>query len=225
MSATKTKVEITSENGEELGQVSVSLARPARSKATAIISHGAGGTMDTPSIVGVQKQLAANGITAVRFNFLYSEKKKRSPDRQPALVATWRSVADWVKKEVKPKKLFLSGRSMGGRMASYLVAEGYPCDGVFFLAYPLHPPGKPERLRDAHLKGLITPTLFCSGDRDAFGSVDEMKELANAMPNAQHHVLTGADHGFSVRKSDGRTREEVWEEATTTLIAWLGGLA
>ena len=163
----KTKVEVTGENGKELGQVSVSLARPRRSKATAIIAHGAGGTMDTPSIVGVQEQLAANGITAARFNFLYSEKKKRSPDKQPALVATWRLVADWVKKQVKPKKLFLSGRSMGGRMASYLVAEGYPCDGVFFLAYPLHPPGKPERQRKDHLPKIKVPMLFVSGTRDA----------------------------------------------------------
>ena len=95
MNETKTRVEVRTEDGETLGQVTVSVARP-----------------------------ASNGVTGVRFNFLYSENKKRSPDKQPSLVATWRSVADWVKKELKPKRLFLSGRSMGGRMASYLVADG-----------------------------------------------------------------------------------------------------
>ncbi len=220
MSATKTKVEITSENGEELGQVSVSLARAARSKATAIISHGAGGTMDTPSIVGVQKQLAANGITAVRFNFLYSEKKKRSPDRQPALVATWRSVADWVKKEVKPKKLFLSGRSMGGRMASYLVAEGYPCDGVFFLAYPLHPPGKPERQRKEHLPKIKVPMLFVSGTRDAFAQL-ELLEPVVKKSKAKLHLIEGADHGFKVPKKLGRTPNDVDEEVTAAVLGFI----
>ncbi|GMR23962.1 MAG: alpha/beta fold hydrolase [Acidobacteriota bacterium] len=220
MSGTKTKVEVTGENGDALGKVSVSLARPARSKATAIISHGAGGTMDSPSIVGVQKQLAANGITAVRFNFLYSEKKKRSPDKQPALVATWRSVADWVKKEVKPKKLFLSGRSMGGRMASYLVAEGYSCDGVFFLAYPLHPPGKPDRQRKEHLLEIKVPMLFVSGTRDAFAQLELLEPVVKKL-KAKLHLIEGADHGFKVPKKLGRTPGDVDEEVTAAVLDFI----
>ena len=220
MSATKTRVEVTAEDGKELGQVSVSLARPARSKATAIIAHGAGGTMDTASIVGVQERLAANGITAARFNFLYAEKKRRSPDKQPALVATWRAVSDWVKKEVKPKKLFLSGRSMGGRMASYLVAEGYPCDGVFFLAYPLHPPGKPERQRKEHLPKIKVPMLFVSGTRDAFAQLELLEPVVKSS-NAKLHLIEGADHGFRVPKKYGRTTKDVDEEVTAAVLDFI----
>ena len=220
MSETKAKVEVTGEDGKELGQVSVSLARPARSKATAIIAHGAGGTMYTPSIVGIQTKLVANGVAAVRFNFLYSEKTRRAPDRQPALVATWRAVADWVKKEVKPKKLFLSGRSMGGRMASYLVAEGYPCDGIFFLAYPLHPPGKPERQRKEHLPTIKVPMLFVSGTRDAFAQ-RELLEPVVKKSQARLHFIEGADHGFKVPKKCGRTPGDVDEEVTAAVLEFI----
>lgn len=211
---------MTDEAGEPIGSVSVSVAKPARSKATVIIAHGAGGTMDTPSIVSLQKRLESKGITAVRFNFLYSEKKKRAPDRQPALTAAWRSVADWVKKELRPKKLFLSGRSMGGRMASYLVAEGYPCDGIFFLAYPLHPPGKPDRQRKDHLPKINVPMLFLSGSRDAFATLELLEPVVKAS-KARLHVIEGADHGFKVPKKYGRSPKQVDEEVTAAVLEFI----
>ena len=220
MSATIAKVVVTNDDGEELGPVSVSVARPARSKATVITAHGAGGTMDTPSIVGLQEQLTSNGVTAVRFNFLYSEKKKRAPDRQPALVATWRSVSDWVKKELKPKKLFLGGRSMGGRMASYLVAEGYPCSGVLFLAYPLHPPGKPDRQRKDHLPKIKVPMLFVSGSRDAFATLELLEPVVKTS-KAKLHLIEGADHGFRVPKKYGRTPKQVDEEVSAAVMKFI----
>ncbi len=220
MSETKAKVVVTNDDGEELGPVSVSVARPARSKATILIAHGAGGTMDTPSIVGLQKRLASNGVTAVRFNFLYSEKKKRAPDRQPALVATWRSVADWANKELKPKKLFLGGRSMGGRMASYLVAEGYPCSGVLFLAYPLHPPGKPDRQRKEHLPKIKVPMLFVSGSRDAFATLELLEPVVKTS-KAKLHLIEGADHGFRVPKKYGRTPKQVDEEVSAAVLKFI----
>ena len=110
---------------------------------------------------------------------------------------------------------------MGGRIGSQVVASGTEADAIALFAYPLHPPGKPERRRDAHLVELAVPTLFCCGDRDAFGTTDELGDLAKAMPHARHHILAGADHGFSVKKSDQRTREDVWEEAASTFVDWL----
>jgi hypothetical protein len=110
---------------------------------------------------------------------------------------------------------------MGGRIGSQVVASGTEADAIALFAYPLHPPGKPDKRRDAHLVELAVPTLFCAGDRDAFGTTDELGDLAKTMPNARHHVLAGADHGFNVKKSDGRTREDVWEEATATFVDWL----
>ena len=204
-------------------EVEAKRSGPKRAAWMVIYSPGAGSNIHDPFGTYLSKRLADEKIACVRFQFPYMEARKGRPDRPAVLEATWRAVIDAVRGSTT--KLCVGGRSMGGRIGSQVAAAGTEVDAISLFAYPLHPPGKPERLRDAHLKGLITPTLFCCGDRDAFGSVDEMKALKNAMPNAQHHVLTGADHGFSVRKSDGRTREEVWEEATTTLIAWLGGLA
>ncbi len=208
---------------EDGSEVEAKRSGPKRAVWMVIYSPGAGSNIHDPFGTYLSRRLADDKIASVRFQFPYMEARKGRPDRPAVLEATWRAVIDAVRGSTT--KLCVGGRSMGGRIGSQVAAAGAEVDAVSLFAYPLHPPGKPERLRDAHLKGLITPTLFCCGDRDAFGSVDEMQALANAMPNAQHHVLTGADHGFSIRKSDGRTREEVWEEATTTLIAWLAGLA
>jgi predicted alpha/beta-hydrolase family hydrolase len=176
--------------------------------------------MDTPSIRSLQERLASSGVTAVRFNFLYSERGRKSPDREPHLIACWRSVADWVKRELSPSRLFLGGRSMGGRMASYLVAGGYPCDGVFFLAYPLHPPGKRDRLRKDHLPDIRVPMLFVSGTADAFAEIDLLEPLVRGL-GAELHLLPQADHGFKVPKSSGTTTREIEDEVARTVLAFV----
>jgi predicted alpha/beta-hydrolase family hydrolase len=193
---------------------------PGGGSIAAILAHGAGGNMDTPSLKNLQERLASSGVTAVRFNFLYSEKGKKSPDRQPQLVACWRSVADWVKRELAPEKLFLGGRSMGGRMASYLVADGYPCDGVFFLAYPLHPPGKRDQQRKDHLPRIRVPMLFISGTADAFAGLDLLEPLARDI-GASLHLLEKADHGFKVPRSRGMTAREIEDEVARTVLAFV----
>ncbi len=178
--------------------------------------------MDSPAIVGLQTRLAAAGVTAVRFNFSYSEKKKKGPDKQPVLVACWRSVADWARKELSPRRLFLGGRSMGGRMASYLVADGYPCDGIFFVAYPLHPPGKREKQRKEHLASISVPMLFVSGTRDAFASLDLLEPVVRGLgARARLHLIEGADHGFKVPKARGRTPREIEDEVARTVLAFI----
>ncbi len=220
-SETRQEVEVTDDTGASLGSVTVALSRPSRSKASVITAHGAGGNMDTPSIVQLGRSLVERGITFARFNFLYAEKGKRAPDRQPALVWTWRSVADWVKSEIRPKRLFLSGRSMGGRMASYLVADGYPCDGLIFLAYPLHPPGKPDRLRKDHLADIQVPMLFVSGSRDTFAQLSLLEPEVKKL-KAHLHLIEGADHGFKVPKKYDRSALSVDDEvcdAVTDFIA------
>ncbi|HEY7699855.1 MAG TPA: alpha/beta family hydrolase [Vicinamibacteria bacterium] len=186
----------------------------------AIIAHGAGGNMETPSLKALQKQLAAAGVTAVRFNFLYSENGRKSPDREENLIACWRSVADWVKRERRPSRLFLGGRSMGGRMVSYLAADGYACDGLFFLAYPLHPPGQRDRQRKDHLPRITVPMLFVSGTRDAFGELDLLEPLVKGL-GARLHLLPGADHGFKAPKSAGKTPREIEDEVARTVLAFV----
>jgi predicted alpha/beta-hydrolase family hydrolase len=176
--------------------------------------------MDSPAIKGLQQRLAASGIAAVRFNFPYSEKKKQGPDRQPVLVACWRSVADWARRELSPEKLFLGGRSMGGRMASYLAAEGYPCDGIFFVAYPLHPPGKRDQQRTEHLPRISVPMLFVSGTSDAFANLDLLEPVVKRL-GARLHLIEGADHGFKVPKRLGRAPREIEDEVARTVLAFV----
>lgn len=176
--------------------------------------------METPSLRSLQDRLQAAGVTAVRFNFLYSEKGRKSPDREGQLIACWRSVADWVKREIRPSKLFLGGRSMGGRMASYLVADGYECDGLFFLAYPLHPPGQRDRQRKDHLPRIRVPMLFVAGTNDAFAEMDLLEPLVSGL-GASLFLLEKADHGFKVPKSAGRTATEIEEEVARTVLAFM----
>jgi predicted alpha/beta-hydrolase family hydrolase len=214
------KVAVTGDGGERLSEVSVSVASAPGAKTAAIIAHGAGGNMDSPAIEGLQSRLAQGGVTAVRFNFIYSERKKGSPDRESILIACWRSIADWVKNEVQPERLFVGGRSMGGRMASYLVAGGYPVDGIFFVAYPLHPPGKTDRLRKEHLPGIAVPMLFVSGTEDPFARRDLLEPLVNGL-GARLHWIEGADHGFKVPKKSGRTVRDVEDEVARIVLAFI----
>jgi predicted alpha/beta-hydrolase family hydrolase len=117
--------------------------------------------------------------------------------------------------------LVAGGRSMGGRIASQVAAQDAPVDALALFAYPLHPPGKPEQTRDEHLGRLNVPVLFCSGTNDAFASPDELRATTKKMRRPTLHLLDGADHGFAVRKSSGRTRDDVWAEAVAAMADWL----
>jgi hypothetical protein len=157
----------------------------------------------------------------VRFQFPYQEARRKAPDRNPVLEATWLAVIEAVH---GPERLVVGGRSMGGRIASQVVAKGAAADALALFAYPLHPPGRPERRRDEHLSSIRVPALFCSGTSDAFASPEELAEAAALVPNSLVHLLESADHGFAVRKASGRTRNEVWQEAVDAMWEWLGSL-
>jgi predicted alpha/beta-hydrolase family hydrolase len=110
---------------------------------------------------------------------------------------------------------------MGGRIASQVAADGAHVDRLALFAYPLHPPGRPDRARDEHLAKLTVPTLFCSGTNDAFGNPQELEAAASKVPDSKLHFMQGADHGFAVPKSSGRTRRDIWAEAVGALLNWL----
>ena len=150
------------------------------------------------------------------------EAGRRAPDRPPVLEATWRAAIAAARPSARV--LLIGGRSMGGRIASMAAADGVAVDGLALFAYPLHQPGKPERLRDAHFPALDMPVLFCSGTRDTFATPAELAASAAKAPNARVHVLQGADHSFAARKADGRTREDIWAEAAEALIAFAAAL-
>ena len=191
-----------------------------------ILAHGAGNDMDSPFMQAVHDGLAARGLLAVRFNFPYKERGAKAPDRAPVLEATWRAVAAAVRDDpLGPAKLVLSGKSMGGRIASHLAAEGEPCAGLLFLGYPLHPAGKPEKLRAEHLERIACPMCFIQGSRDRLCQLDLLqKELERLPAPVMLHVVDDGDHSFQVPKRIGRSNEEVLEEVIATAGGWIESL-
>jgi predicted alpha/beta-hydrolase family hydrolase len=201
------------------GAVSAKLDAPEHARAILVYVPGAASNLNDPYGEYLKAPLSAAGIALLRFQFPYSEKGRGTPDRPPVLEATWRAALDVARATDVP--VFAGGRSMGGRIASQVVAQGESVAGLALFAYPLHPPGKPEQRRDAHLASIAVPTLFASGTRDTFGTTDELAEAAALIDGARVHVLDGADHGFSVLKASGRTRTDVWAEATAALLAFI----
>ena len=194
-------------------------------KASSIVAYapGAGSNVHDPFGRFLARWLAEHGVSTVRIQFPYMESASRGrPDRPALLEATWRAAIDALRGEAE--RLIVGGRSMGGRIASQVVAAGEPVDGLALFAYPLHPPGQPDRRRDAHLPRIAVPALFCSGTRDAFASPDELRAAAAKVPNAKLHLLEGADHGFAAPKASGRTKDDVWEEAAQALLEWTNEL-
>lgn len=190
-----------------------------------VCAHGAGGHMEDRGLLAVSEQLAQRGIGMVRFNFLYREQGSRRPDPMPRLRACLVAVIARARAQVKPRRLIIGGRSMGGHAASMLAADGYSCDGLLLLAYPLHPAGKPTQLRDAHLARIQVPTLCLNGTRDPLCTREPMdRTVAGLAGNWTMHWLAGADHSFHVLKSSGRTDAEVLAEVGDAVSAWEAAL-
>ena len=184
-----------------------------------IYAPGAGSNLNDPFGAYLGRRLAGEGIATIRFQFPYMEDGKRRPDSPKLLEETWRQVIQTA--GTGHQSLVIGGRSMGGRIASQVVAQGAAVDGLALFAYPLRPPSNPSRVRDTHLADIGVPTFFCSGTRDTFATPGELAIAAAKVPNSSVRMLEGADHGFAVLKSSGRTRTDVWEEAADHLLAWL----
>ena len=187
-----------------------------------VCAHGAGGHLADRSTVAVCGALRDRGLGTVRFNFLYRARGSARPDPMPRLLACTQAVVDRVRAELAPTVLLLGGRSMGGRAASMWVADGAPCQGLLLLAYPLHPPGQPQKLRTAHLPAIRPPVLCVNGTRDPFCDRELMEQqLAQLGKNWRMLWLDGADHSFHVPKSSGRTDDDVLNEVADTCAEWL----
>lgn len=223
--------------GQAVAETSAQLWSPARDrpgKAGLVLAHGAGTSMSNPLLLAVAQALAAQGHPVLLFNFAYTEAGRKAPDPMTRLEACYRAVVAVARRRFGARPLVLGGRSMGGRVASHLAAQGEACDGLVFLGYPLHPPRRAgaqvpdERLRTAHWPGLRVPCLFVQGDRDALAGLAllerERAARLTAAPSTVH-VVAGGDHGFGVRKMDGRSPEEVMADITGTIAGWLAGLA
>jgi predicted alpha/beta-hydrolase family hydrolase len=211
------------------GAVVTAAFDPATTGGTApvfLLAHGAGGNMADRGVMAASRELRGRGLHVVRFNFPYTERRSRRPDPMPLLQACIAAVAARAQQDVDAACWIVGGRSMGGRAASMLVANGYACDGLLLLAYPLHPAGTPDKLRDAHLPRIATPVLCINGTRDPLCDRALMdRTVARLARNWTMHWLDGADHSFHVLKSSGRDDAAVMDEIGEATAVWVASLA
>jgi uncharacterized protein len=190
-----------------------------------VCAHGAGGNMRDNGMLATANAFRDHGIDVVRFNFLYKELGRGRPDPMPVLMETTAAVVARARGELSPERLVIGGRSMGGRAASMLAADGYSADGLLLLAYPLHPSGQPEKLRDAHLSKIQMPVLAFSGTRDPLCTRELMERaLETVTAPWEMQWIEGADHSFHVLKASGTSDAAVMERIATTSAAWLDRL-
>jgi hypothetical protein len=201
----------------------LALPDPPGAEAAVVLAHGAGNDMTNPLLVAVADALAGEGFPTVRFNFPYTERGGRAPDPATVLEACYRAVLAQVRADalLRGRRLVIGGKSMGGRMASHLAAGGEPVDGLVFLGYPLHPAGKPEQLRVAHLGRIAAPMLFLAGTRDALCRLDLLRPALAGLQAATLHVVDDADHSFRVRARTGRAPAAVRDEIVGAIVDWL----
>lgn len=190
-----------------------------------VCAHGAGGNLADRAMVQMATALVERGLSVVRFNFLYREKGSGRPDPMPRLERCMDAVTSFARRELSPSRLIIGGRSMGGRAASMSAARGYECDGLLLLAYPLHPPGKPEKLRDAHLPDISVPVLCFNGTRDPFSQPQLMTEVLERVgDNWTMEWVEGADHSFHVLKSSGTNDAAVLRGIADRAADWARSL-
>jgi uncharacterized protein len=195
-----------------------------RSNTLLVLAHGAGAGERHPFMVTVAHGLAERGIDVTTFDFPYMREKRRVPDKAPVLEAAFReAVAEARAAAGLAHRLFIGGKSMGGRMATHLAAQGLDgLHGVVALGYPLHPPGKPEQLRITHLPAIRVPVLIVQGERDAFGTPAELKPVIDDMKaRVTLHAVAQGDHSLAVPKAAGVAQKNVYATVLDTIASWI----
>ena len=210
---------------------SLRLYRAAASGArvTFVLAHGAGAGHDSAFLVTFASALSSRGIDVCTFNFPYIDRGRRLPDSRDVLETCLRAAVSSALSldALRGNRLVIGGKSMGGRMASYLAAdaafvEALDLRGLVCLGYPLHPPGKPQQLRASHLRDLRVPTLIVQGTRDTFGAPDDLRpHLDGASVPVTVHEVAGGDHSFSVRKRDGGDPARTMADVEDTVVRWM----
>jgi predicted alpha/beta-hydrolase family hydrolase len=204
------------------GDFSVTASVHGKGSTAVVLGHGAGGDRRTRMLVDLAETLARSGRRAVLYNFPYSDHGRRAPDPPDVLERTARAVGDYARGGLDAGKVVIGGKSMGGRIASQAVAKGAPAEGLVFLGYPLHPPGRILIRRDRHLPDIAVPMLFVQGTRDAFARWDLLEALVERLsPLADLHRVDDGDHSFGVPKRSGRTPGEVQTQIFEAILRWL----
>lgn len=204
-------------------------AKKIRAGLTALLGHGAGANQLSGFMRMFARGLAERGLDVVTFNFIYMEQGRSVPDQKPKLESCFRAVIEAIAKhrKLKANRLVVGGKSMGGRIASQVVAaradEPLAADvsGLVFLGYPLHPPGNPARLRVEHLEQIRKPMLFVQGTRDALGTPEEIQPFVKDLrPPAKIYAIEGGDHSFKTPKKFGMDQPQIYEGAMDEIARW-----
>lgn len=208
------------------------LVYPARAGATLgatlVLAHGAGADQQSEFMVTFARGLAARGFDVLTFNFPYMEAKRRLPDPADRLEACYRAALTTARTHprLSANPLIVGGKSLGGRIASQVVARmedpaGFGLVGLVLLGYPLHPPGKPDQVRTAHLPRVRVPMLFLQGTRDNFGTPPEVrKALAQVGVSATIYAVLGGDHSFAIASGGALTQETVYAAVQDEIARW-----
>jgi predicted alpha/beta-hydrolase family hydrolase len=190
-------------------------------KTALILAHGAGQGMQSPFMTYFHEEMARRGLLSVKFDFEYMQQKRKVPDPQPKLRQRYKQVIEEVALEFKPQRIVIGGKSMGGRVASYIASEIDAVAGLVFLGYPLHPPGKPDQLRDAHLYELMKPMLFISGTRDTLAEKDLLQGVVDRI--GKRATLLWIERGDHSLKT-GRKDTTSLATAAETIESWIAKL-
>jgi predicted alpha/beta-hydrolase family hydrolase len=227
MKSEKVKIKIDDEGVS--GVVLAPDSLNANSKTGLIFAHGAGNDMNHPLLVFVSQGLAEKGFITLRLNFQKKQKLKTRPDSQGKLIQTWVCVYDFLKSgySYKCEKIIAVGKSMGGRVASQMIAQRLmDVDGLIFLGYPLHAPGKKDTLRDAHLYDIKNPVLFFAGTRDSLCDLSRLNGVLDKLIcQWDLEIIEGGDHSFNLLKSDPRTQQDVHRQVLTRCLDWLNQIS
>ncbi len=191
-------------------------------KAGIILAHGAGGDMHNELLSAFHEYFAGKDHSILRFNFLYKDLGKKAPDRQPVLIEVYqKAIAFFMKSCDTNGKLIIGGKSMGGRVASYLTSS-MDISGLLLLGYPLHPAGHPEKIRDEHLYNQNLPMLFIQGTKDALCNYDLMTDVSKRIgPSATLIPVKEGNHSFSVPKRTGLSKGEIFKSIIHNTDKWI----
>ena len=217
-------VSITLRDGSSTSGV-LALPEGRKKGAGVIVAHGAGNDMTADLLIAFADGLALAGHPTLRFNFLYTERGRKTPDKYETLADTWLSAAVFFRERLGGQIDFwvAAGKSMGGRVASQMAADGFlSAHGLIFLGYPLHPAGHEEKLRDAHLYRITVPMLFFAGTRDPLCNLERLRPVLKGLAAPWDlRIIEGGDHSFHALKSAGTTKEDIYRGIVEKSAGWI----
>ena len=226
--ATASPFTVTLPSDDSVSAIAYRTADAPPAETTMVLAHGAGAPQTHPFMTAFAHRLSRSGIDVVTFNFLYRERGRRVPDPKARLEACYRAaIAAARARTGDGNRMVIGGKSMGGRIATQVAAAdgadggGAGVDGLVLLGYPLHPPGRPDKPRTAHLPSVTAPMLFVQGGRDVFGTPDELRPVLATCADAELVTVDGGDHSFKRRGKNAPPAAEIYETVTGRIVRWL----